>query len=332
VITSGAQAEFGRALGGYVNVVTRSGNNTMRGTIYDFVRDDALNSANALSGTTLPMSQSQFGASLGGPFVKNRSFYFGNVEMRSLDQTGLTTIGDTSAGVINARLAAVDYRGPVVTTGIYDNPVDTTNVLAKVDQQYGVGHQFSVRYGRYDVASRNARGAGGLSAPSASAGLDNTDQVLAFSNALVLSSRSLLETRAQIAHSDLLAPPSDAIGPAVAILGVASFGTASGSPTARVNRMYQVVNNFSLAAGAHSFRAGVDFLYNDDDITYPRSARGSYTFSSLANFLAGNLQQCRLRADVRRDRCHADEPEPWRLRAGRMEDRRLADVQCRPAI
>jgi len=287
VITSGAQAEFGRALGGYVNVVTRSGNNTMRGTIYDFVRDDALNSANALSGTTLPMSQSQFGASLGGPFVKNRSFYFGNVEMRSLDQTGLTTIGDTSAGVINARLAAVDYRGPVVTTGIYDNPVDTTNVLAKADQQYGVGHQFSVRYGRYDVASRNARGAGGLSAPSASAGLDNTDQVLAFSNALVLSSRSLLETRAQIAHSDLLAPPSDSIGPAVAILGVASFGTASGSPTARVNRMYQVVNNFSLAAGAHSFRAGVDFLYNDDDITYPRSARGSYTFSSLANFLAG---------------------------------------------
>jgi len=287
VITSGAQAEFGRALGGYVNVVTRSGNNTVRGTIYDFVRDDALNSANALSGTTLPMRQSQFGLSLGGPFVKNRSFYFGNVEIRSLDQTGLTTIGDTSAGVINAKLAAVGYRGPVVTTGIYDNPVDTTNVLAKVDQQYGVGHQFSVRYGRYDVTSTNARGAGGLSAPSASAGLDNTDQVLAFSNALVLSSRSLLETRAQVAHSDLLAPPSDSIGPAVAIAGVAAFGTASGSPTARANRMYQVVNNFSLAAGAHSFRAGVDFLYNDDDITYPRSARGSYTFQSLANFLAG---------------------------------------------
>ena len=148
-------------------------------------------------------------------------------------------------------------------------------------------HQFSVRYGRYDVSSTNSRGAGGLSAPSASAGLDNTDQVLAFSHALILSSRSLLETRAQVAHSDLQAPPSDAIGPAVSIAGVASFGTASGSPTARVNRMYQVVNNLSLVAGAHSMRAGVDFLYNDDDITYPRSARGSYTFSSMPNFLSG---------------------------------------------
>jgi hypothetical protein len=287
VITSGAQAEFGRALGGYVSVVTRSGNNTLRGTVYDFVRDDSFNAANALSGTTLPMNQSQYGLSLGGPLVKNRTFYFGNVEQRALDQTGLTTISDPNAAVINGRLAAVGYGGPAVVTGIYPNPVDTTNVLAKIDHQYGNGHQLSARYGRYDVSSTNSRGAGGLSAPSASAGLDNTDQVVAFSHALILSSRSLLETRAQVAHSDLEALPSDAIGPAVGIAGAASFGTASGSPTARVNRLYQVVNNFSLVAGSHSLRAGLDFLYNDDDITYPRSARGSYTFSSMANFLSG---------------------------------------------
>ena len=51
--------------------------------------------------------------------------------------------------------------------------------------------------------------------------------------------------------------------------------------------MYQVVDNLSHQAGAHALRAGVDFLYNDDTITYPRSVRGAYTFSSLANFLAG---------------------------------------------
>ena len=51
--------------------------------------------------------------------------------------------------------------------------------------------------------------------------------------------------------------------------------------------MYQVVNNLSHQAGAHAVRAGVDFLYNDDIITYPRAVRGSYTFSSLANFLNG---------------------------------------------
>ena len=51
VVTSGGQAELGRALGGYINVVTKSGTNTMRGTLYGFFRDDAFNAANALSGT-----------------------------------------------------------------------------------------------------------------------------------------------------------------------------------------------------------------------------------------------------------------------------------------
>ena len=72
--------------------------------------------------------------------------------------------------------------------------------------------------------------------------------------------------------------------------------------------MYQVVNNLSHQAGAHALRAGVDFLYNDDRITYPRSVRGAYTFSSLANFLQRQLQQRRLHADVRRERRRADEP------------------------
>ena len=79
-MTSGAQAELGRALGGYINVVTKSGTNTLRGTVYDFVRDDSLNAANALSGTTLPMNQSQFGASVGGPVARTAHSIFANVE------------------------------------------------------------------------------------------------------------------------------------------------------------------------------------------------------------------------------------------------------------
>jgi hypothetical protein len=287
VITSGAQAELGRALGGYVNVVTRSGTNAVRGSVYDFVRDDSLNAANALSGTALPMHQWQFGASIGGPIKMNRTFYFGNVEKRVLDQTGLATILDASAAAINARLAATDYPGPHVTTGVYANPVDTLNVLAKLDHQFSPRDQISLRYSRYGVTADNARGAGGLTAPSGAAALDNADQAIAFGNTLVLSARTFLETRAQFAHSSLAAPPTDPIGPAVSIAGVAAFGTASGSPTARVNKMFQVVNNLSHQAGAHAVRAGVDFLFNQDAITYPRSSRGSYTFSSLANFLSG---------------------------------------------
>ena len=156
-----------------------------------------------------------------------------------------------------------------------------------MDHQFSPADQFSVRYSRYGVGADNSRGAGGLSAPSASSGLDNLDQAFAVSNTLVLSPRTVLETRAQVADSDLAALPSDPIGPAVGISGVATFGTSSSSPTGRVNRTYQIVNNLSHQTGAHALRAGVDFLYNDDVITFPRSVRGSYTFSSLANFLAG---------------------------------------------
>jgi hypothetical protein len=287
VITSGAQAELGRALGGYINVVTKSGTNALRGTAYDFIRDDAFNGKNALSGTKLPMSQSQFGASVGGPLRRDRTFYFGNVEQRVLDQTGLTTVSQASVDIINARLGQVGYAGPQISTGIYPNPVDTTNILAKVDHQVSPLDQFSVRYSRYGVTATNSRGAGGLSTPTASSNLDNVDQAVALSNTLILSSRTVLETRAQFAHGDLAAPPSEPIGPAVSIAGVATFGTSSSSPTGRLNKMYQVVNNLSHQRGAHAFRGGVDFLYNDDLITFPRSVRGSYTFSSLANFLTG---------------------------------------------
>ena len=287
VVTSGGQAELGRALGGYVNVVTKSGTNVSRGDVYGYFRDDALNGANVLTGTTLPMHQNQYGASLGGPIVRNRTFYFTNFEQRRLDQSGLTTISQANVDVINARLRAVGYPGSPVSTGLYPSPVDMTNLLGKVDHQVSNRDQVSVRYALYNVDAVNSRGAGALNSPTASSALDNIDQSLGVSNTWSLSERTVNETRAQFAYGDLKAPATDQIGPAVSILGVASFGTSSGSPTQRTNRLFQVVDNLSHQAGAHALRAGVDFQFNDDEITFPRSVRGSYTFSSLANFLSG---------------------------------------------
>jgi hypothetical protein len=126
-----------------------------------------------------------------------------------------------------------------------------------------------------------------LFAPSAASGLDNLDQTIAVGNVLSLSQRTVNETRAQISHGRLRADPSDPIGPAVAIAGAATFGTLSTSPTARVNTVYQVVDNLSHQAGGHALRAGVDVLFNDDTIAFPRAARGSYSFPSMAAFLSG---------------------------------------------
>ncbi len=335
VVTSGGQAELGRALGGYVNVVTKSGTNVLHGDIYDYVRNSRFNSENALSGTRLPMSQKQYGVSFGGPVARDRTFYFTNFEQRKLDQSGLVTISSDApdnVSTINARLAAIGYPGSPITTGVYSNPVHTTNLLGKVDHLFNGHDQFSLRYSLYDVTSANSRGAGALNAPSASAGLDNIDQTMAFGNTLTLSPRTVNETRAQFTYSDLQALPSDPVGPAVSIAGVASFGTLSGSPTRRVNKMYQVVDNLSYQTGAHALRAGVDFLYNDDTITYPRSIRGSYAFSSLANFLAGVYNNSGFTQTFGDDGRIADEPERRCLRAGRVEGQPSPDAERGPAV
>jgi hypothetical protein len=286
VITSGGQAELGRAMGGYVNVVTRSGANTLHGSAYEFLRDDSLTAANPLLGRTLPMHQDQYGLSLGGPLVRDRTFFFANVEQRDLAQSGLTTITPANVGVINARLRATAYPGALVETGVYPSPVHTTLGLAKLDHQAG-SRQMSLRYSFYRATADNSRGAGGLSAPSASGSLHNIDHALSLGNTWALSGRTVNETRVQLAHGDLEAPPTDPIGPVVSIAGTATFGTLSSSPTRRTTTLLEVVNTLSHQAGAHALRGGVDFLHNGTTITYPRAVRGSYSFSSLASFVSG---------------------------------------------
>ncbi len=287
VVTSGGQAELGRALGGYVNMVTKSGTNTMHGDLYGYFRNQRFNAANPLSNAKLPSTQAQYGASLGGPLRRDRTFAFVNFEQRALNLSGLITIAPASVAAINNRLLTVGYPGVLIATGLFPNPVHNTNFLSKADHAFSPKDQFSVRYNMYDVHSTNSRGAGALSAATASASLDNTDQNIAASNVLTLSARTVNETRVQFTYSSLSALPSDPNGPAVSIAGIASFGTLSGSPTGRQNQLYEIVDSISHQAGAHALRAGADLLYNDVTITFPRSVRGSYSFSSLANFLAG---------------------------------------------
>ena len=289
VVTSGGQAEFGRALGGYVNMVTRSGTDVLHGALYGYFRNQQLDAENALSHVDLPFTQSQYGASLGGPIIHGRTFYFANFEQRLLNQAGspVITISPANVAAVNARLVAAGYKGPLISAGQYPNPVHMSNFFGKVDHRFNEKDQFSARYSLYDVHATNSRGVGGLSAVSAAAGLSDLDQTVAVSNVYTLSPRTVNETRAQFTNSNLLAPPNDAIGPAVSISGVASFGTLSGSPTGRLDRLSEIVDNLSHQKGPHALRAGVDFLYNDLTITFPMSDRGSYSFSSLANFQNG---------------------------------------------
>lgn len=292
VVTSGGQAEFGHALGGYFNIITRSGTNDLHGTAYGFLRNQRMNADNALSGSKLPLTQGIYGASLGGPLRKNRTFLFGNFEENRLNTDGVITITPTNAAIINARLLATGYQAPLLPVGtgsttLYPTTLHTDTAFARGDHRFSQSDQFNIRYSFYKLSSVNARGTGGLNAVSNGTSVYDTNHTIAASNIATLSPRTFNETRGQFIYDSLTAPPNDQIGPAVTISGVATFGRSTSSPTARLNYLYEIVDNLVMERGTHTFKTGIDFLYNDDTITYPQSLRGSYTFSSLSNFLSG---------------------------------------------
>ncbi|MEP7338811.1 MAG: carboxypeptidase regulatory-like domain-containing protein, partial [Acidobacteriota bacterium] len=92
VITSGGIAEFGRASGGIVNIVTKSGTNDWRGRMYGFLGNQRLNARNPLSSTKDPLTQTQYGASVGGPIKRDRTFLFANFEQTRLHNAVVLTI------------------------------------------------------------------------------------------------------------------------------------------------------------------------------------------------------------------------------------------------
>lgn len=290
VITAGGGAEFGRASSGTISVVTQSGTNRTKGRVYEFFRNDAFDTANPLAPRKDPLNQNQYGFTLGGPIVKDRSFWFGNVERTDQARTGIVTIAPSAVAAINAALDTSGYGGPRIATGNFATGYTTNNAFARVDHQAGSG-RLEVRYGLYDVTSPNARNAGGLSDVSRAAALDDTDQTVAANFLSAAGTGTINEARAQYTRSRLVAPVNDIVGPAVAISGVANFGTATSSPTERDVDVLQAIDHVTLQRGEHLFKSGVDFIYNRLTLAFPGALQGSYIFNSLQNFQSGAYSQ-----------------------------------------
>jgi hypothetical protein len=287
VVTSGV-AEFGRSSAGAINIITQSGTDSFHAGAYGFLRNQRMDANNPLAITKLPLTQAQYGLTLGGPIVKDKTFYFGNFEQTRQNTAGVITIAPANVTAINNRLNALGFRGPRIETGNYPTNLDTTNFFLRADHQWSNKLQSAIRYSLYDVNSANARNVGGLNSISRGAGLENRDQTIAVNNVWTVSPTLLNETRFQYTRSRLSAPVNDLVGPAVNISGVASFGTAPFSPTARYIDLFEGVSNVTVQHGRHSTKAGIDYLQNRVTIAFPGALQGVYSFSSLANFLSGN--------------------------------------------
>jgi hypothetical protein len=287
VVTSGGIAEFGRTSGGIINIITQSGNNGFSGRLYSFLRNQRLDARNPLATRKDPLTQAQYGASLGGPVLRNRTFFFSNFEQTRRNDVSITTIASANASAINSQLDGAGYRGPRIMTGEVAGGYDVTNLFVRVDHRLSSSSLLTARYSLYDISSINSRTVGGLNDVSRGTNLDTLDQTVAASLVTTLSPKTMNEARLQFTRSRLRAPVNDALGPAVNIQGVASFGTATFSPLARSTDLFEVVDNVTAERMNHSFKGGVDLLYNRVDILFPGAVQGVYTFSSLPNFQAG---------------------------------------------
>jgi outer membrane receptor protein involved in Fe transport len=132
VVTGRFSAEFGRAGFNALNVVTKSGSNTLHGTGFFFVRDDALQAKGPFGTSKPPFDREQFGGSLGGPIVRDKAFFFGTVE-RTREQ-GATTAGtrDAATRTIVQSFASTPFRETLLT--------------GKVDLHATRNDQFGFRY------------------------------------------------------------------------------------------------------------------------------------------------------------------------------------------
>ena len=122
VVTNNAGAEYGRTIGAVVVVTTKSGSNQFRGTLFEFLRNEQLDARNFFArpdAAKPPFKLNQYGASLGGPIIRNRTFFFANYE-------GYREVfGDTQVVTVPVeQIRGGDFRG-VVANGIYD-PLTTT--------------------------------------------------------------------------------------------------------------------------------------------------------------------------------------------------------------
>src|SRR6185369_8648680 len=149
VVTSGGIAEFGRASGGVVNILTKSGTNDLRGSLYGFFRNQRFDARNPLAPTKDLLTQAQYGGTIGGPIHRDRTFFFTNFEQTRRNYSAVLTIAPAAVTSINNRLRAVNYGGPLITTGVVPASFDTTNFFTRIDHSINSRNQLSARYSLY---------------------------------------------------------------------------------------------------------------------------------------------------------------------------------------
>ncbi len=299
VVNAGLSAETGGASGGSINVVTRTGANTIHGDAFVFLQNGALNARNPFEAERAApdLQRYRIGTSDGGPVVKNRTFYYVAFEQehnRSLEDA---FIDPGVAGAINRILAGGAYPG-LATRQVTDNRFPTsraeTEASAKVDHQLTDRNSLMLRY-----AFTNNREAGdafhtsGLADPSARGSSFTRDHAVVGALTSVFNPQSVGDLRFQFADRRAVLRTNDPAGPGVDVAGLADFGHPYDGNGRRTETHDQAAYTYSHNIGHQLWKAGVTVNHVHEDAAMADGFGGLYIFSGLADFAAGRPDQFR---------------------------------------
>ncbi len=306
VLTNSYSAEFGKATGGVVNIITRSGTNDLRGDVFEFFRDKSMNAknyfethdpaGNSISQEKAPFRQNQYGITLGGPIKRDQTFFF-------LSGENLTT---NTSNFVNIDPAAVDLlnkNGFPVQDGNVPYDVRLKQYLGKIDHAFAPAHNLSARANYASLTNENIEPFGGQVAKSRGAVQDRTDWAIAASETDNFANQWINELRGQYAKEDQTIDSLDPNcggpctgnfqgGPTVEIIGYASVGRQRFTPNPRHNQRYQLKDTISFFNGIHAVKAGFDYNYvHTSDTALPLHFGGRYIFAALPAIPALGINQ-----------------------------------------
>jgi hypothetical protein len=284
VLSSTYLVEYGRVMGGIVNIVTRSGGNEVGGVAYYYVRNDALDARNILFAPGLEeFRQHQFGASVGGPIRRDRLFYFGNYEgQRRAEAPLYTTFLLQNIGAINRVKRALGLGEELLQrmqTKDYDY------VLVRGDAQVTARHSL---FGRYSFADQRNENypvmPGGIGAPSTfRENLVRSQSVMG--NVTSLFGPSWVsQAFFQFSRKSFNNWPYPPVEPHIEIPNLAQFGAVVGSAAFYREQRFQFGETVSVLRGRHEVKAGVVVDHIRDDLLYSLTNPGYVIFTPESFF------------------------------------------------
>ncbi len=284
VINTDYTTEFGRATAGIVNIITKSGTNDLHGSLYDYLRNDAMDATSILAVPGFhALRQNQFGATLGGPIRKDKTFVFANYEGQR------RTESPTYNSTVLANIAAINN----VKTTVYGLPAEnlfvmrdnnSDNGLLRVDENFGNSNLFA-RYIINDGRLTNQSPLNnGFDLPSAFKNNNITDQSLAGGLTTVISPSWVNELRMQYAHRTFDFPVVST-QPHLEVANTFAVGVNRGNPDIYRESRFEIVDNLTHNFGNHTLSFGFNFdrvgTYESFPLFYPFEA----DFANLPAFL-----------------------------------------------